>query len=72
MCFLKVSALPKELSDRHFWHWTPNSVPKSRWNKDWVGVVGTHAEMGTLVSHPPNLPSVKASPGVLQSIKCPL
>lgn len=31
---LKISAFPKELSDRHFWHWTPNSVPKSRWNKD--------------------------------------
>lgn len=75
MCFLKNPAFPKKKnSDRHFGRWTPNSVPKSGWNKDRGGGGEIHVEMGTIVSHPSNLPSVamKASPGGLWSRKCPL
>lgn len=53
--FLKKNpAFARELSERHFGHWTPNSGPKSGWNKDLGGEI--HAEMGTIVSHPPKPP----------------
>lgn len=63
MFLLKISALPKELSDRHFCLGPQILSLNLDGIRIGLGVVGIPAEMGTIASHPTNLPSVKASPG---------